>query len=342
MPPDVPNPNDKLLAAAQKPQGDTDALFAQLGEFRWKDIGFPSTSFEVELRHDLVIHAYPDRDGADVEGTGRAPLQFTAHIPFLNGVSPAKNETWGDVKQVTLYPYVYRKFITACADKKTGILNHPEFGEVPCKLSTCHSTWTGTTRDGCIVTAVWIETSIKGDTQAGSDFLNPSPISQATSTAFDLDAQVSQSITIPASPVYAPSFADSMRSIQAVGDQISIMSKSAAGKIDTIAYRVNALSDSATAARDSLNWPVVQSIEKMKSALIDLKKALLVANRPIGFYYVTQESTFAAICAAIPADLGECMKLNVPLLFAATVPARSQVRYYVDKDIAGRKVGFLP
>ena len=111
-------PADILLDASQ--------LFASLLEFRWRDVSFPTTEFTTELRQDLAIHKLVDRDGAFVEGTGRAPLQITARVACLNGLDAGPNEHW----QRPLYPYTWRKLFEACADKSTGTLQHPELGPI--------------------------------------------------------------------------------------------------------------------------------------------------------------------------------------------------------------------
>ena len=61
-------------------------LFPLLLGFAFRSIGFPCSETKLEVRQDLVIHKFADRDGAHDESTGRHPFQITARIPFINGL----------------------------------------------------------------------------------------------------------------------------------------------------------------------------------------------------------------------------------------------------------------
>ncbi len=156
---------------------DVNDLFAQLLEFSWKGIAFPVANVRFSLHHDIARHLYPDKDGGHMEPTGRAPLQISAQALFYNGIAPGKGETWG--KAGTLYPAVYRKFMTACSDRTMGVLQHPEFGAIRCALESCETTLDSGRRDGVSVNASWIE-SVDVDELDGG-FSAPSPIASAVS-----------------------------------------------------------------------------------------------------------------------------------------------------------------
>src|SRR5947208_3808040 len=111
---------------------------------------------EMDLEQDHAEHRWPDRDGAHVEATGRAPLVFSAKAIFRNGISTGRAENWESGK---LYPDAYRAFIDAAADRTSGPLQHPEHGTVTCKLRSARVTWDANKRDGCDVACVWVETS---------------------------------------------------------------------------------------------------------------------------------------------------------------------------------------
>ena len=110
------------------------ALFGELLPLQWKDVGIPYVDFKVTLRQDLAVHKFSDLDGADVEPTGRSPLEMTAKVPFLNNIARAPSETWssGD-----LYPNQFRKFFAACVDRAPGYLQHPEFGPLVSTVAVC-------------------------------------------------------------------------------------------------------------------------------------------------------------------------------------------------------------
>ncbi len=322
---------------------DINALFEQLLEFKWKDISFPTSKFALRLRHDLAQHKYPGKDGANVEETGRAPYQFTASIPFLNGAVPGKGETWG-----ILYPTQYRQFMTVAAKGTTGVLQHPEFGEVSCKLESCETQWDATRRDGVIVECVWIETILAGD---DVDLVNsrPSPISGVLLGALDLDAQIS-TITppLPVLPAYRPDFAALMRGITSFTDQISLASQRGLGQVDAINYRLNTLQASiqkagaipATtvkaiinpptngAALRALTWPMMNTIESFRASNADLKLVLGTNGRPIRIYVTQIDTTLAAIAQNVGAQVSDVIALNPGACEDVVVEARTPIRYY--------------
>lgn len=320
---------------------DVNSLFAQLLEYQWKGVSFPTTSFMLTLRHDLAQHRYGDRDGANIESTGRAPLQFDASIPFLNGAVPGRGETWG-----ILYPTQYRKFIEVASVGSTGVLQHPEFGEVPCKLEGCRTVWSAERRDGVVVECTWLETIQDNDR---SFALEPSPVGEALLSATDLDGQIQQiTPAFPTQPQFQPSFAQTLRSITAVSDQIGLLAQRQAGQIGAVQYRLNVLQqsidnivpqqpttvkqtlfpDQTLKARACLNWPMRGTIEQMRAAVSDLRQVLGATGRPVLLYVVPIDMTLAAIAQNTKNDVRDIIKLNPQACRAPYVRALSTVRAY--------------
>ena len=251
-------------------------LFSQLREFKWRDVSFPSSSFEVTVQQDHAQHRYPGQDGANIEATGRAPLYFTAKIPFRNGIAPGKGESWGDISTETLYPFVYRKFLLACADRSTGSLQHPELGESRCKVESVRTLWDANRRDGVDVDVSWIEST--EDLLDATNIHAASPIATAEQAGADLDGQLASSLTVPVRPEFKPDFGDIMRGLKGISDQLSILEQRTVGKIDQVLYRVDALSDSVAKNKSSLDWPLIQSIERIRDSLLRLKEASIQAG----------------------------------------------------------------
>jgi prophage DNA circulation protein len=300
-------------------------FFNGLLEFSFRGVSFPSTDFRVGLRHDLAKHAYPGRDGAQMEATGMAPLEFSANIPFYNHIAAGKGENW---PSGALYPGVYRKFIMACADKTTGELQHPEFGKINVKTESCESHWDATKRGGVTVSVTWIETLV--DEKCPKSFSNPSAGASAISAAVDLDTMVTQidKTTIPKLAGYKPTFADSIRSLQAVADQTGIVARRVAGRVDKVIYAIGTLEDAIKGAASAYYWPVRQNIERLKDALRTLERERQSVSRTTRVYVPAQSATLAAISLEIPAPLSDLMRLNKPLLTRAIVPAQSRVFYF--------------
>lgn len=327
---------------------DFEDLFSQLLGMSWKGVSFPASTFDLKIRHDLAQHKYPDRDGANVEETGRAPLQFSARMPFCNGVSPGKAESFTE-----LYPTQYRAFIAAASVGTTGILQHPEFGQITCKLESCDTVWDANLRDGVIVTATWIETIISDDETSFTT--SASPIGLVLLSAQDLDAQVNEiefaaapstqasggpQPAAPLLPAYTPDFAASMRAIAGAADQISILGAQGVGQIDAVAYRLGAIQDSVGNVFENNNqpsclaWPILQTIQAMKSSLYDLKRTIGTTGRDISLYVVPADSSLAAISSDIGTSIDDVIVLNRTLLASPVVLRGTSVRYYTSDVVS--------
>jgi hypothetical protein len=315
-------------AGAVAPTADNvNDLFDGLKEMSWRGIPFPVVETELDLRQDLAIHKRVDRDGAHIEGTGRAPLQITARIPFINRLSHGKIETWDR----PLYPVVWRQIFAACADKTSGLVVHPELEAITCKCEHMHTRWSADARGGVFVNITFLETD-DGINDLSLDLGRSSPISQAQAAADDLDGNVlilNPSITPkPYSPPF--SFSDLMRSIRAVVDLPSLTAKQYAGRVDNFIYEANALIDSMNSApnANALNWPILQAAEIAKSACLDIKATQMTTGKPMGLYTLPVDATFAQISSSIGADLGELMLLNPAFIQRPVVPAGSVFRFY--------------
>lgn len=299
----------------------TDILTQLLG-FKWRGISFPVNEMTLTLRQDLVPHKFFNRDGADVEATGRAPLEISATIPFRNGVVPGLSEDYR-----ILYPDTYRAFLVAMADKSIGPLTHPELGDMQCRPEQCSTNWTGTKRDGVDVTSSWMETT-EFDDSLQSALAGASPIAEAEYAALSLDTQFRLSAAdLPKTPEYKPDLADTMRQISAMGDQMSIASNRVTGRIDALTYRIKNIKRSFARTNNPKNFPVQQAIERMESALRDVPKALSAGRRSVSYYRAPRDITMSGLAILIPARLPELIKLNPRLLGSPVVPVNTAVQF---------------
>lgn len=298
-------------------------LFEKLHPCKWRDVEFPITSITTSFEQDIASHKYWGHDGVNQESTGRDALTITVNIPFRNGVAPAKNEHW-DV----LYPDGWRAFVKACNDRTTGVFVHPELGEINCKVKTFRTNMLAERRDGVDVEATFVETT--DPSSDDSPFANKSPITHAQVGARNLDASKDDLVRlVPNLPDYKPDFADSMRDIAAVGDTVNMLSKRAAGKIDSIVYRIDAIGESIDGARTSLAWPAKQSVDQIKSAARDLRQNLLSSGRKIVLYVVRARTTLAGLLPLLPgATFSDLVRLNPTLVRSPIVPVGAVVRYY--------------
>lgn len=111
--------NTSSLATAKANAVANDVFSKDLG-FSWRAISVPLANIRIRLRQDLAEHKFSEKDGAEMEPTGRAPIEFTARIPFLNGAIPGSNEAWDPG---TLYPGVLQKFLVAMFTKTKDVLS---------------------------------------------------------------------------------------------------------------------------------------------------------------------------------------------------------------------------
>ncbi len=281
---------------------------------------------EVSLAQDLVEHKYWGVDGARVEATGVAPMRFSASIPMYNGIVPGKAERWG-----VLYPDATRKLFAAFADKKTGFLQHPEFGLVPCKPERLKFEWSGDRQGGCECEASWVET-LEDDSVA--NFFAASPVQEVTLAALNLDASDTDLRKLaPPFPKYQTSWSDIARSIQAITDYPTLLANNTAGKINAITYRVEQLEDSVARAKSALTWEVQNSIERVKAQTDHLREQVLqTKERFLVLYQVKYDTTVGGLVAQLQdVKLADLIRLNPQLMRQAEVYKGTVIRYYAPK-----------
>lgn len=118
----------------------------------FRDVEFDAERIELEVGHATVVHTYPERDGGIVESLGRDPAIHTLKIPFLHSLDP------------DLYPNRFRKFLAAFLDGSTGVLVHPEIGEVDVKPNgKLKTAWEADKRAGCVIECTFIESTEDGE-----------------------------------------------------------------------------------------------------------------------------------------------------------------------------------
>lgn len=309
-------------------------LFSQLLPMKWRDVEFPTAGFRVSLHQDLVEHKYAERDGAHVEATGREPLVFTARAMFRNGITKGPTESFPG----NLYPDVWRLFMAAAADRSTGILQHPELGQISCKLRRADTVWDAGIRDGVDVDVEWVET-----TDAGHEVLNAitstSPITDITIAGKDLDASLS--ITRPLTPAEQksatePDFADTANSVTAIVDQASLLNRRVTGKLDQLTYRAQVLTDSLDRVADPKQWSTKRSAERLKSGVNDLKDRLFTTGKDVTVFVIPTDSTISKIANTLQRSTNSIILLNPSLLKKPVVPRGTLVRYYTNQrdDVA--------
>jgi hypothetical protein len=313
--------------------------------FAWKGVYFPSAAFRVRLKQDVAMHDYADRDGAHVEGTGRAALEFSARIPFINGIDLSPAEA-GVLQPV--YPVAFRKFLEVAADRSRGDLQHPELGRIKARLLELDTDWSAQTRGGVMVDVTWVE-----DTDKPSDLesllLNPSPAQALAEAASDLDAQMDAALEnlrtknidrdlavfamvqgLRETELKDLSFSEATRRLQGIGDSIESTNRRTAAVVDAIEFRAKNIGASLKrAGAHPVYWPIQHAAQRMEAAAIDLKASLGTKKRRIGLYVVAAPSTAPSIAQDLGVKLGDVLSLNPTLAGGPVVLRGTKVRYYL-------------
>jgi hypothetical protein len=305
-------------------------MFEQLLPAQWQanipgasPIQFPTTKFKTSVAHDLVQHKYWKRNGGRIEDTGVAPIRHTFTVPMLNTIARGKAEKWPD----PLYPNHWRLLFKQSQSQKTGVLTHPELGEIPCKLETLETEWDAQVRAGVMVEVSFVETLQDFDTP------NPvglSPIQNMTDAGVNLDSTYNDLASLaPTLPVFQESFADFARKLQAIGDTSFAASYRIKGLADGMIYRANAVVDSLDRAANAATWPARDAAERIKSAAYSARDASEVAFTRITFTYTTKaDLTLAELSATLKgASVADLMRLNPRIAAAPVIKAGTVVRY---------------
>lgn len=317
-------------------------ILEQLLPASWRGIEFPVTKMRATIAHDLVEHKYWGKDGARVEATGLAPVRFSFTVPLIQGLTSGRVERWH-----ILYPNQFRSLLTAFQKKATGVLQHPEFGEVACKAERMEVDWEATRRGGCDIELSFVETAVDGD-QSFAEF--PSPVNDVEDTSLGLDDEQFKADTtaiLLAAGVELPpylaeeqfgepfSFGDAISKLKSVTDYPSLLSRRAGGRIDSIVYQADRLAESAAAARTALTWPVTQRVERTKAAAHDLNQKVLAGRRRVALFTVPADTTLAGVARQIQgASIGDLVKLNPGLMLRPEIPRGTVIRYYATEERA--------
>jgi hypothetical protein len=295
-------------------------------------VHFPLSSCKTSFDHDMAEHRYFGVDGAELEPTGRAPLVFQCTIPFIEGISPGPKEKW-----TNLYPYGYRYFLSATADRARGLFNHPELGEIACRVKSFDSELNPSGRGGQIVNVTFVETRVPGDQPGAYD-----DTFDVQGVAANLNASAANlKLLLPKKEQEDFDWEKAIREIQSIGDRVTVASARAKGKISNVLARVNAVQDSFDRARDSstdvdfarrtaqiVNHTVLREVEKVGAAASAAQKILNQQRRVVNVYLTTSVASLASIAVTLAVPIDDLISLNSAAARSYEVPRGFPIRYY--------------
>lgn len=328
--------------------------FAQLLPFKWRDQSYPVTRIKVALAHDLVEHKYWAVDGARVEDTGIAAVRIEAVIPIANTIFPGKNEGW---KAGKLYPNALRKFIIDFGNRKTGYVQHPEFGEIACKPEKMEFELAGDRQDSSEIHVSWIETK---DEQFQNHSI-PSPVQDIELAASDLKSSgKSLKALAPKLPEFTYDIEALGRQLTAVVDTATVLEYRTAGIVNRIIYQAHRLElaidratsnpstrftqlrpFSSTAARvkepqrpqegkqsTATLWAAYEALQTIVASAFAVRNKLL-SRGGIGLYVVPADTTLAGLMPSLPSNvsMADVINFNPNLMRSPVVSRGAVVRY---------------
>jgi hypothetical protein len=335
--PTDPTPTGNVGGAGSSgggPTGSVDDLFHNLKEFQWKGVPVPVEETELELRHDLVVHKFVDRNGAYVESVGRHPLQITARIPFLNHIyNRSQQESW---PEGALYPYQWQKFINFSLETTSGTLIHPELGPLNCKLEVAKTKWKGNVRGGVWLEATWIESDDTQASQTGQDLSSTEPSALLVSSANSLDANIATLDAAVAAqqnplPPLEFSFDELANALVGVIDTTTILQKEFQGRAENVLYQADRVKSSIQASPilGPLAWPFFQDCERQKDTAYNIaQQAAIASGRPVLTKVLGKPMTLSQAALFTGSEITDFILLNYALVGLSVLPVGTTVSYY--------------
>lgn len=318
--------------------------FETLLPFTWRGLHLPYTHISVSLAHDLVEHKYWGVNGARVEDTGVAPVRFSATIPICNSIYPGKNEKWF---AGALYPDALRNFIIAFQERTTGLLQHPEFGEVSVKPERMDFEFTGDRQDSTEIKASWVETL---DEKVLTKIQLPARLDIELAAA-DLEKSGQDLRKLaPGLPQFKEDFESLARKLTGLVDLVSVLSYRVLGIVNRIIYRAHLLETAIQRLtsgqmtqvtslrpftgykRQALLWPAMEALQRIQAGAYSVRKSAL-ASSGVGLYTVPAQTTLPGVLQALPSSVSvaDVLKMNPDLARGPVVSKGSVVRYPIPK-----------
>lgn len=312
-------------------------------ECKWKSISFPITSLRTDLKQDLVEHRYPDRDGAHVESTGRAPLHVSAKALFYNNISPGTGETW---KFGNLFPIAYKQFIEVCKDRGVGTLQHPFLGSFDAKLVSMETELDSSRRDGVIVSLEWVET-IKIETFEEMVTVEKAAVSTKAQEVVDAFNEVPKGIPIDRSILENKmDLLEAIDKLKAIIDSATLIGMKALGQIDRIMYHLNNLMFSINRVNDVLLANLKGKIEALRATLNAMRSQqqsnLAKTLGDMRFYIVPKDTTIGFLAAALNNSVIDLIKLNPQIASQPVIKRLTPIRYMFNGEITAPRALSTP
>lgn len=284
-----------------------------LGSILWRGINFPYSALQTNIEQQLVLHEYPDRDGAHVESTGRRPIEVSCTAIFYNHISPGIGESWtpGD-----LFPNVYNEFIVACTDNTIGNFVHPTLGLFTAKCRGTRTTIDASARGGAKVEVSWVETI---NVEGKSAKTPPS----AAAAASDMNELSNVVLLMPPKDPRKLSILGFLDAITGAIALVQLGIKQLVANVDRALYHIQNLLNAINSFDDNIMALIKRTANNLKSTLINLKKTS--TNLVVKLFKVTNPLTVAALATQLGVTVDALCQSNPSLARHPIVPAGTPI-----------------
>lgn len=288
----------------------------------------PVESIETSWEHDVAEHLRPEQDEGRLESMGRRPLVVRATLLFNNTILPAAGDSW--VNRGPLFPDQFVEYQKNCADRTTGPLIHPIFGQYFAKIISYSDTISASQRDGAKVTVTWKRT-IEDEDDDEDLFSSIENMPSVLTAAAQLDAA---KLSLPvATQMEDPdnlveTFLSAVSRANNVVDQASLASRQDGAVFDRVLYRAEALGGAIERLKDARTWPAKNCISRLTEMCRSQQGKLLAKGGLRSVYINPSSQTLTTLALRLKNSVAELLELNPSLTGAAFVPQRIPVAYY--------------
>lgn len=299
--------------------------------FGWKLLYFPVTNLTTEISKDLVLHKYPNRDSARVEDMGRNPFVIKATAVFVNNLKagPQENAYWGSK---TLYPDVYKEFLSTAFENTTGDLDHPFLGTIRCKLHSITPHLDATFRGGELVNCQWIET-IDDDNISTTLTTLKSASSDASTAANFINTSFENNnpdpVKLGLSKQAGPNLIKTLNQCKAAIDSANALNQSALHSFDNLEYQCNSIISSCNRLNQSTNAVLKQQAYILKASAKDMRNQTSFATKFVtAIFNPNTPMSWGSLSQFLGNTSDDLIKLNPTLVKKSYIKAGDKVTYY--------------
>ena len=293
-----------MVAPAQIIQG--------LPPLTWRGMTAYIESAPVEFSHSQAERRYPYIDGAGHDWTGRDPVKIRVRLFFLETIDPGA------------FAKKWPKWRRALFDGSSGPLEHPVLGSFLARVEGGSIAFAAQTTAGVIVDVTFTETVDNVDKP--NRFREPTPggvtVAKAAQKAAD-----AYGIPWPSQKLDV-SLEDAVKALttSAWDTQVTF-----SGYANQIAGDIESMIVQAEALTDPKSYPAYDNLLHIWELSRDAANKAARDLRATGSRIVQNDTTLAAIAAAVGNTEQEIMQLNLRLLRSPIVPSGESVTYYTGK-----------